>query len=173
MVMSLDSSTPITRVPSANSTSSNGVLKKGLTSSLDRAPCGNRRFERYQVWYRRLGSKVFAIGMHAVVGLHDIADTQCGFKFFRRDVALDIFGRQRIDGYMFDVEILQLATRSAYRIAQVPVRWRDDGDSRLQLIRGNLRNFKDILRIGWSRLRTTLPSRTATEPTKVTDKRQR
>jgi glycosyltransferase involved in cell wall biosynthesis len=125
------------------------------------------QIERYQVWYRRLGSKAFAIGMHAVVGLHDIADTQCGFKFFRRDAALDIFGRQQIDGYMFDVEILHLATRSAYRIAQVPVRWCDDGDSRLQLVRGNLRNFKDILRIGWSRLRTTWPSRTVTEPTNV------
>ena len=115
------------------------------------------QIERYQVWYRRLGSKAFALGMHAVVGLHDIADTQCGFKFFRRNAALDIFGRQRIDGYMFDVEILHLATRSAYRIAQVPIRWRDDGDSRLQLVRGNLRNFKDILRIGWSRLRAPLP----------------
>jgi dolichyl-phosphate beta-glucosyltransferase len=120
------------------------------------------QIDRYQVWYRRIGSKAFAIGMHAVVGLHDIADTQCGFKFFRRDAALDIFGRQRIDGYMFDVEILHLATRSSYRIAQVPVRWRDDGDSRLQLVRGNLRNFKDILLIGWSRLRPPLPARTPT-----------
>jgi dolichyl-phosphate beta-glucosyltransferase len=117
------------------------------------------QIDRYQVWYRRLGSKAFAVGMHAVVGLHDIADTQCGFKFFRRDAALDIFGRQRIDGYMFDVEILHIATRSAYRIAQVPVRWRDDGDSRLELVRGNLRNFKDILRIGWSRLRPPLRPR--------------
>ena len=38
------------------------------------------------------------------------SDTQCGFKFFRRAAADDVFGRQRIDGYMFDVEILHLAT---------------------------------------------------------------
>jgi len=113
---------------------------------------GSRRHQdaqilRPQPFYRRLGSKGFALFMHAMVGLNDIADTQCGFKFFRRDVALDLFRRQRIDGYMFDVEILYLARSRGYRIVQVPVRWRNDGDSRLQLVRGNLRNVQDILRI--------------------------
>jgi dolichyl-phosphate beta-glucosyltransferase len=74
-------------------------------------------------------------------------DTQCGLKFFRRSVALDLFGTQRVDGYMFDVEILWLAKRAGYRVAQIPVRWRDDGDSRLRLVRGNLQNFVDLLRI--------------------------
>lgn len=112
------------------------------------------RIERRQPWYRRIGSRVFAVGMHAIVGLHDIVDTQCGFKFFRRDVALDIFRRQRIDGYMFDVEILYLATVTRYRIDQIPVRWRDDGDSRLELVRGNLKNLEDLLRLGLTRLLT-------------------
>lgn len=120
---------------------------------------GSRRLreslvERRQPWYRRLGSKAFRIALHTVVGLGDIADTQCGFKFFRREVAADIFSRQRIDGYMFDVEILYLATQAGYRIAQVPVRWRDDGDSRLHLVRGNLQNAVDVLRIRFGRYGT-------------------
>jgi hypothetical protein len=82
--------------------------------------------------------------LRAVIGLPGIVDTQCGFKFFRRHAALNLFGRQRIDGYMFDVEILYLAQRAGYRIAQVPVRWRDDGDSRLPLLRGNLQNMIDV-----------------------------
>ncbi|MFI5178591.1 MAG: dolichyl-phosphate beta-glucosyltransferase [Vicinamibacterales bacterium] len=105
------------------------------------------RVERLQPWFRRLGSKGFGVFMHAAVGLNDIVDTQCGFKFFQRPVALDLFRRQRIDGYMFDVEILYLATKRGCRIAQVPVRWRDDGDSRLDLVRGNIRNFFDVLQI--------------------------
>ena len=109
--------------------------------------------ERPQRLYRRLGAKAFGLFMHAFIGLRNISDTQCGFKFFRRDAALAIFERQRIDGYMFDVEILYLATQAAYPIAQVPVRWRDDGDSRLQLVRGNIRNFVDILRIRLGRPR--------------------
>ena len=103
------------------------------------------RIERPQPFYRRLGSKGFGLFMHTVVGLHEIVDTQCGFKFFQRRAALDLFGRQRINGYMFDVEILYLAQQAGYRIAQVPVRWRDDGDSRLALLSGNVRNLLDIL----------------------------
>jgi dolichyl-phosphate beta-glucosyltransferase len=100
-----------------------------------------------QKWYRRVGSRCFGIGMRAVTGLYGIRDTQCGFKFFRHDVAKRLFALQRIDGYMFDVEILCLARRLGYRIAEVGVAWQDDGDSRLDLVAGNWRNFLDILRI--------------------------
>jgi dolichyl-phosphate beta-glucosyltransferase len=105
------------------------------------------RVERPQPWYRRAGSKGFAVVMHGIVGLRSIADTQCGFKFMTRRAAREIFGRQRIDGYMFDVEILFLAERAGFRVAEVPVRWRDDGDSRLRLVSGNVRNVVDLLRI--------------------------
>jgi glycosyltransferase involved in cell wall biosynthesis len=105
------------------------------------------RIERPQKLYRRLGSWGFRMMLKSILSLPGIRDTQCGFKFFRREVALDLFGRQRIDGYMFDIEILYLACRAGYRIAQVPVRWRDDGDSRLVLFRGNLRNVLDVFRV--------------------------
>jgi hypothetical protein len=95
--------------------------------------------------------------MHLVIGLWAIRDTQCGFKFFRAEVAKDLFARQRIDGYMFDVEILHLAARSGYRLKEVGVRWRDDGDSRLDLIAGNWQNARDILRIRF----TSYPSQGA------------
>jgi dolichyl-phosphate beta-glucosyltransferase len=114
--------------------------------------------ERPQRLYRRLGSKAFAMGMHAIVGLGHVPDTQCGFKFFRQPVSVDIFARQRIDGYMFDVEILHLAAQAGYRLAQVPVRWRDDGDSRLNLVSGNARNFVDLLRIRFGRRRAAVPA---------------
>jgi dolichyl-phosphate beta-glucosyltransferase len=106
------------------------------------------QIEKRQPLYRQLGGKGFGLFMHAVVGLAGISDTQCGFKFFTRAAAREIFSRQQIDGYMFDVEILVLARRLGYRIQQVPIRWRDDGDSRLALVRGNLRNVADIFRIG-------------------------
>ncbi len=103
--------------------------------------------ERKQPLYRRVGAAGFHFFMQTVVGLPGIRDSQCGFKFFRREAAVEIFRRQKIDGYMFDVEILALAQRLGYRIRQVPIRWRDDADSRLQLVAGNLRNVRDILRI--------------------------
>ncbi len=103
--------------------------------------------ERAQPWYRRIGSKGFAVFMQTVTGLRSVSDTQCGFKFFQHDIAQRIFAMQKIDGYMYDVEILLLAQRLGLEIREVPIRWRDDGDSRLQLVRGNLRNVRDIFRI--------------------------
>jgi dolichyl-phosphate beta-glucosyltransferase len=105
------------------------------------------RIERRQPFYRQLGGKGFGIVMHAMVGLPGIRDTQCGFKFFRREAALEIFRWQVIDGYMFDVEILVIARKLGYRIQQVAIRWRDDADSRLDLVSGNLRNVADLWRI--------------------------
>ncbi len=123
------------------------LLREGYDLAIGSRALDSSRIERSQRAYRRVGSQVFRRLMHLATGLRDIPDTQCGFKFFRREVARDLFARQRIDGYMFDVEILYLAKRAGYKLAQVPIRWRDDGDSRLQLVSGNLRNMRDILSI--------------------------
>jgi dolichyl-phosphate beta-glucosyltransferase len=104
------------------------------------------RIDRAQPFYRRVGSWAFGVAMH-LLGLRHVRDTQCGFKFFQGAVARDLFQRQRIDGYMFDVEILHLAARSGYKVKEIGVQWRDDGDSRLDVIAGNWRNMVDILRI--------------------------
>jgi dolichyl-phosphate beta-glucosyltransferase len=105
------------------------------------------KIEKRQPWYRQLGSRGFGVAMHLIVGLHEVPDTQCGFKFFRREIALDLFRRQKIDGYMYDVEILYLAEQAGYRLKQIGIRWKDDGDSRLMLVRGNIRNGLDLFRI--------------------------
>ena len=109
-----------------------------------------------QPWYRRIGSKGFATIMRPLVGLYGIADTQCGFKFFRAEVARDLFSRQRIDGYMFDVEILSLALRAGFKVKEIGVNWRDDGDTRLKLVSGNWRNLKDLFRIRFGSRRTVV-----------------
>ena len=106
--------------------------------------------ERKQPLYRQIGAQGFHIFMRTVVGLTNVPDTQCGFKFFPADVAKALFAAQKVDGYMFDVEILALAAKWGYRIKAVPIRWRDDGDSRLDLIAGNVRNVIDIFKIRFS-----------------------
>lgn len=55
-----------------------------------------------------------------------IADTQCGFKAFRADVAQEIFSQQRIISWGFDLEVLALARRYRYPITIFDVRdWHD------------------------------------------------
>jgi dolichyl-phosphate beta-glucosyltransferase len=125
------------------------LLEGGYAGVIGSRGLRGARIERPQPLYRRLGSRGFGLLMHACVGLNGIVDTQCGFKFFRGDVARELFRLQQIDGYMFDVEILYLARQLGYPIAEVPVRWRDDGDSRLQLVTGNIRNLRDVASIRW------------------------
>jgi dolichyl-phosphate beta-glucosyltransferase len=132
-------------------------LEEGFPIVIGSRALKESTIDRPQPLYRRVGSIGFSVFMHTVVGIRDIVDTQCGFKFFARNVGRWLFREQVIDGYMFDVEILSLAERAGYRIKQVPIRWRDDHDSRLQLVRGNIRNARDIFHIGWSRLSRSEP----------------
>jgi glycosyltransferase involved in cell wall biosynthesis len=97
--------------------------------------------------HRRLGSIGFSLLLRLLLDVGGVRDTQCGFKFFKGDLARELFARQRIDGYMFDAEVLHLAARAGHRIKEVGVRWRDDGDSRLDLVSGNWNNLRDVLRI--------------------------
>ena len=122
-------------------------LNEGYEVVIGSRAMAESNVEKSQPLYRQLGSWGFRVFLSAVVGLRDVADTQCGFKFFSNRAAKLIFAHQKIDGYMFDVEILVIAKRLGIDIAQVPIRWRDDGDSRLELIAGNIRNIRDIFRI--------------------------
>ncbi|MFA6111443.1 MAG: dolichyl-phosphate beta-glucosyltransferase [Candidatus Latescibacterota bacterium] len=99
--------------------------------------------------FRQWGSLAFRQLVHRLVGLGQFGDTQCGFKFFRAEVARDLFARQRIDGFMFDVEILLLAARLGYRVRPVPVTWSDDPDSRFNPVTGAVRDLAELLRIRW------------------------
>jgi dolichyl-phosphate beta-glucosyltransferase len=114
--------------------------------------------ERYQPLYRRLGSKVFGFVVHMLMGVGHVPDTQCGFKFFTRQAAQDIFKRQRVDGYMFDIEILRLAKRLGYRLRNVGVRWKDDGDSRYDPIGGTWKNLKELAQIRFMRYDDLTPT---------------
>jgi dolichyl-phosphate beta-glucosyltransferase len=79
----------------------------------------------------------------AVPGLHD---TQCGFKLFTGDAAEAVFARCRLDGFSFDVEALHVARRLGYRVAEVPIVWRNDAATRVTLLRGAAA-FLDLVRI--------------------------
>ncbi|CAN5793218.1 glycosyltransferase family 2 protein [soil metagenome] len=85
-----------------------------------------------QPLHRRLLGRLFHLLAAAWV-TGDVPDTQCGFKGFRRHVAQDLFGRQRIVSIVFDAELIHLARRRGYSLAVVPVHWSDARGSRLRV----------------------------------------
>jgi dolichyl-phosphate beta-glucosyltransferase len=125
-------------------------LGRGYDVVIGSRGLADSRVEVPQPFHRRAGSRAFGAVVRLLFGLEH-RDTQCGFKLFRAEVARDLFGRQRVDGYVFDVELLHLASRLGYRVKEVGVRWSDDADSRLDLLAGNARNLVDLLRIRFAR----------------------
>lgn len=81
----------------------------------------------------------------------NIRDTQCGFKLFRGEVVEVLFGRQRIDGFGFDVELLFLAHKLGFSTAEIPVNWSDVSGSKVKVVTDSLRMFRDLIatRINW------------------------
>ena len=101
-----------------------------------------------QPFHRRLLGKAgnLLVRLLAVPG---IRDTQCGFKLFRGDVARDLFRQARIDGFAYDMEILFLARRHGFSIAEVPVLWFNSPESKVSVVRDSLRTLWDLLRLRW------------------------
>jgi dolichyl-phosphate beta-glucosyltransferase len=97
--------------------------------------------------YRRIGARCFRFLVQRVMGLPQIHDTQCGFKLFRREAASTLFAAQRTDGFMFDVETLVNARRRGYRIAEFPVTWSNDPDTRFKPALGGVRVLAELARI--------------------------
>lgn len=111
-------------------------LEKALNSGFDLA-IGSRINESgedersSQPLYRRILGKLFT-QIRSVL-TPKIKDSQCGFKMFKKEVARDLFKRQQIKNIIFDVEILFLAEKLHYKIAQIPVKWEYLGETRMRL----------------------------------------
>ena len=106
----------------------------------------------HQPWYRELVGRMGNL-LVRIVAVRGIADTQCGFKLYPRHVAQRLFGAQRMTGIAFDMEMLFLAQRLGLRIAEVPVTWVDNPDTRFSRVRDSLDALKDLVRIRWNWLR--------------------
>lgn len=121
---------------------------------------GSRALDRsligvHQPGFRETAGKFFNAVMRIAIGLK-ISDTQCGFKLFRGDVAKELFSRQRLERFGFDVEVLFIADLRGYRIAEVPVRWNHVEGSKVSVFNG-LQAFLELAEIWantiWGRYR--------------------
>ena len=98
-----------------------------------------------QPWYRENMGRLFNLCVR-VLALPGLADTQCGFKLFSARAAEEAFQGARLDGFSFDVEALYVARRRGFRIAEVPVTWRNDEATRVNTVKGMVA-FLDLARI--------------------------
>jgi dolichyl-phosphate beta-glucosyltransferase len=94
--------------------------------------------------HRKLSGHVFNFLVRRL-GVPGVMDTQCGFKLFRGTVAAALFPLVTTDGFGFDVELLMMAVRRGYRIAEVPVNWADQPGSKVGVLRHGPRMLREVL----------------------------
>ena len=80
-------------------------------------------------------------------------DAQCGFKAISRGAARDLLPLVRDNTWFFDTELLILAEKNGYAIDEIPVRWTDDPDSRVRIVRTAWDDLKGLLRLRLGGLR--------------------
>lgn len=147
LMVDADNTTPIEEVIE---------LEKALENGADIA-IGSRyiqgsRVLTLQPLYRRLISR-FGNLLIQLLLLPGIKDTQCGFKLFKQKDVKGIFSKQTINGFGFDIEILTIAKGQGKKIVEVPVTWKNDGDTHLHPIRDTYRFFRDVLLVKYKQLR--------------------
>ena len=99
-----------------------------------------------QTWVRRNLGRGFNRFVR-VLGVPGISDTQCGFKAFRTKAAHEIFERQKLDGFAFDVEVLILADRLGFKTDVVPVKWVNSTDSKVNIFVDPIKMLWDLVRV--------------------------
>jgi glycosyltransferase involved in cell wall biosynthesis len=108
--------------------------------ALDRSLIGT-----HQPLLREYAGRAFNLAVRIATGL-PFWDTQCGFKLFEARSAREIFRRQQLERFGFDVEVLFIARKLGYSTIEVPVRWNDVAGTKVSTLNG-LAAFLDPLRV--------------------------
>lgn len=141
-----DLSAPIEELPK---------LMDAAASQDARVAIGSRALDRslvgvHQSAWREFAGNIFNLAMKTVTGL-PFADTQCGFKLYRRDAAQVVFKRQQLQRFGFDAEDLFIARLHGLKTIEVPVRWNNVEGTKVSIL-GGARPFLDLLLIRWYHL---------------------
>jgi glycosyltransferase involved in cell wall biosynthesis len=104
-----------------------------------------------QPLYRQFFGRIFNLMLRLILGLQ-FKDTQCGFKAFTRRSAQAIFPQQKIERWGFDPELLYLAKKYGFKVAEVPVAWAHSTGTRISPLRDGTRMVVEMLKIRWNAL---------------------
>jgi glycosyltransferase involved in cell wall biosynthesis len=75
------------------------------------------------------------------------SDAQCGFKAISRRAAEELLPLVQDNNWFFDTELMLLAEKNGYRIADIPVAWVEDPDTRVKIVRTALEDLRGLARL--------------------------
>jgi len=98
---------------------------------------------------REIVSRAYNFILHLVLR-NSFSDAQCGFKAVSRQVVRNIIPHVKDESWFFDTELLVLAEKAGYCIKDIPVRWIEDDDSRVKILRTAWEDLKGVARVRWT-----------------------
>jgi dolichyl-phosphate beta-glucosyltransferase len=139
LVSDADFSTPIEEVEKLER-----YLQAGTPMVIGSRGLADSQIRRRQPFYRELMGRTFN-RLIRMFGVRGIRDTQCGFKLTRGEEARRLAAELKIDGFAYDVELIWLARRRGYNVAEVGVIWVNSPDSRVDPVRSSLSMLRDVV----------------------------
>ena len=94
-------------------------------------------------WIRKIASKTYLKFIGLIAGFK-LSDSQCGIKGFRHDAAKKIFRNCEVDRFAFDLEVIMIATKIGYKIAEMPVKIINHRESTVNLLQDATRMIRDV-----------------------------
>jgi dolichyl-phosphate beta-glucosyltransferase len=123
-------------------------LKKDYNIIIGSIEVEGSKIEEHASWYRRaLGH--WAKYLIRALTVWEIHDTQRAFKLFPAKAAEEIFTRQTIMRWGFDIEVLVLAKKFGYKIKEIPIVWKNDLDSKVKPS-SIIKMALDLIKIKWN-----------------------
>jgi len=98
-------------------------------------------------WKRELVSRIYNLLILLLFPRRGFSDAQCGFKAVSRRAADDLVPLIGNNEWFFDSELLIRAEQRGYRIAEVPVEWVEDLDSRVDILKTAAEDIRGLLRV--------------------------
>lgn len=124
-------------------------IKEGNDIAFGSRSLDSQKVKVKQPLYRRIFAYLAKIYARIVIFTSDNQpkDAQCGFKLFTRKAAFFLFKKQKLDGGMFDTELIYLAKKFSLKAKEVPVVWINNPDSKINFIKCVMFDPIDLLKV--------------------------
>jgi len=122
-------------------------FKNNLIQKKDEAYFGSRVHKQSNVkalFVRKIIGFLFNILLSLLFNIKS-SDTQCGFKVFNSNYIKKIFRELKCNGYAYDVEIALLLKKNHIKIIELPLKWKHQKGSKVNLIKDSIKIFFDLI----------------------------
>lgn len=138
--MDVDLSTDLAHLPALVDPIAAGEVDLAYGTRLHRESQTTRSAKREFI------SRSYVFILNRVAGLR-VTDAQCGFKAISREAARALVPLVRDTQWFFDTELLWIAQVNGYRMREVPVRWVEDPDTRVKIVKTAREDLEGIWRL--------------------------